>query len=164
VCESQLSLEFGCDWAASADYGACLQEGAAQTCDALFPAGDLTLPDSCLPPITSTPLSDAQTKCYALVDALCAHSIQCLGRIITGSYLQDCEDDVTTNLQLGLPCLLAQSVGAGYAQCVASIPSLACSNAAAGGGTGGGTGGGAGNSGTALATIPACADAVTFAP
>lgn len=152
-CESQLGLEFGCDWAAPADYSACEHDSQAPSCDAVFPSGDLTLPQACLPPITATPLSDAQTQCYALVDALCLHSIHCLGRIATNSYVQNCEDDVTTDLQQGIPCLLAQAVGAGYQQCIQGIASLPCNDASD-----------AGDAGPSMATIPACAEALTFAP
>lgn len=151
ICEAQLELEFGCDWAAPADYAACAEGSQSQSCDAVFPAGNLTLPAACLPPITATPLSDAQSKCYALVDTLCVRSIRCLGRVATAASVQDCEDDVTTDLQNGLPCLLAGTVGAGYASCVAAIAGLSCDDASTGGGT-------------PMASIPGCADAIAFTP
>ena len=155
-CESQLNLEFGCGWATGGDFSSCFQNSQSVTCGNLYPDGGLTLPPTCLPPITAIPLSDAQTKCYALVDALCTQSIQCLGLAATSDVVQNCEDDVTTDLQDGLPCLLAATVGVGYAQCIAAIPNLSCADAGAGGDAGGG--------GMSITTIPACASALTFAP
>jgi len=161
-CESQLNLEFGCAWATGGDFSGCFQNGQSLGCDNLYPDAGLTLPLTCVPAITPIPLSDAQTKCYALVDALCAQSIQCLGIAPTSDVVQNCEDDVTTDLQNGLPCLLAGAVGAGYAQCVAAIPSLSCGDA----GTSGDAGTEAGGAGSAMSitTIPSCADAITFTP
>ncbi len=161
-CESQLQLEFGCGWSSGADYSVCFPNSQSLGCDSLFPDGGLTLPQTCLPPITATPLSDAQTKCYALVDALCSQSIQCLGLVATSLNVQNCEDDVTTNLESGFPCLLAGSAGAGYADCLAAIPNLACGNGG-GGGDGGPEAGGTGL-GMSVATVPSCANAITFTP
>jgi hypothetical protein len=145
ICESQLRLEFGCDRAAGADFLACLADARAVACDALLPAGGLTLPPACLAPITAIPLNEAQVQCYALVDQLCARGIQCAGRIPSSADVQDCEDDVTTNHSDGIPCLLATRVGPGYAPCAAAIPTLPCE--------GGGMG-----------AIPSCGDALIFAP
>ncbi len=161
-CESQLGLEFGCPWASGVDYSSCVQDGRTLGCDALFPDGGLTLPASCLPPITATPLSDAQTQCYALVDALCAQSLACSGRAPTSLDVQNCEDDVTTDLQDGIPCLLASTVGSGYADCLAAIPSLACADA--GSIADGGADTAAADGGTPITAIPSCAGAIGFAP
>jgi len=154
VCESQLKLELGCERAAGVNWAACAQV-EPNTCSALFPAGALVLPDACLPPIQGIPLSDAQTKCYQLVDQLCTRSLECAGRAATSLDVQSCEDDVTTNLKDGIPCLLAASVGAGYAQCAAAIPTVPCVDLGAGG---------AGGSGAPMMQSPACASAITFAP
>ncbi len=160
TCESQLNLEFDCDLAGSQDFSACLQDDQAASCDDLLPEGGLTVPTACLPPITAVPLSDAQQRCYDLVDAVCAQSLECAGWPPTSGDVQNCEDDVTTDLQDGLPCLLASAVGAGYAQCVASIPSLACPD----GGAPGDGGLEAGSGGMPLTAIPACANALVFSP
>ncbi len=160
-CEGQLSLEFDCDLAATASsFSACLGDSESAVCDALYPNGGLTPPPTCLAPITSTPLSDPQTKCYALVDALCSQTIQCLGLVATCGQIQDCEDDFTTDLEGGLPCLLASSVGPGYDACLGAIPMLACPDA-------GGDAAAApeeGGSITSAATLPACANALGFSP
>jgi hypothetical protein len=161
-CESQLGLEFGCPWASGVDYSTCLQDGRTLGCGVLFPDGGLTLPASCLPPITATPLSDAQTKCYALVDALCAQSLACSGSFPTSLDVQNCEDDVTTDLQDGIPCLLASTVGSGYADCLAAIPSLACADA--GPIADAATDAEAADASTPLMAIPSCASAIGFAP
>jgi hypothetical protein len=134
---------------------------AATTCGGLFPDGNLILPNACLPPIQATTLSDAQSKCYDLVDLLCTRSITCSGAPVTSLDVQNCEDDVTTNWDAttnlfdGIPCLLASSVGPGYAACAAAIPAAACVSAGAGG---------AGGSGSPMTTVPACANAIIFAP
>jgi hypothetical protein len=154
VCESQLKMELGCERAAGVNWTACGQVEPI-SCSALFPDGGLVLPDACLPPIQGIPLSEAQTRCYQLVDQLCAHSLECLGRTATSLDVQSCEDDVTTNLQDGIPCLLAASVGASFAQCAASIPTSPCVGTGAGG---------AGGSGAPVMQSPACANAITFAP
>ncbi len=159
-CEGQLSLEFDCDLAATAaNFSACLADSESAVCDALYPDGGLTPPETCLPPITSAPLSDPQTKCYALVDALCAQTIQCLGLVATCDQIQQCEDDFTTNLEGGLPCLLAASVGPGYEACLGAIPMLACpgaGDAAAEPEEGGSV--------TSATTLSACASALGFSP
>jgi hypothetical protein len=161
-CESQLGLEFGCPWATGVDYSSCVQDGRTLGCDALFPDGGLTLPASCLPPITATPLSDAQTRCYTLVDALCAQSLACSGYAPTSLDVQNCEDDVTTDLQDGIPCLLASTVGSGYADCLAAIPNLACADA--GSIAGAGADAAASDGGAPVTAIPSCASAIGFAP
>jgi hypothetical protein len=161
-CESQLGLEFGCPWASGVDYSSCLQDGRTLGCGALFPDGGLTLPASCLPPITATPLSDAQTQCYALVDALCAQSLACAGDAPTSLDVQNCEDDVTTDLPDGIPCLLASTVGSGYADCLAAISSLACTDA--GSIAGAGADAAAADGSTPITAIPSCASAIGFAP
>jgi hypothetical protein len=160
-CQAELNIEFDCNLEAGADFSACLNDSQSLSCDALYPDGGLTAPQTCLPPITSTPISDAQTKCYSLVDALCSQSIQCLGKVATSGNVQNCEDDVTTDLQSGLPCLLATAVGPGYASCLAAIPTLACPSA--GGGDAGAAMGDAGG-GPSMTTIPSCATALTFSP
>jgi hypothetical protein len=161
-CTSQLGLEFGCPWASGVDYSSCVQDGQTWGCDALFPDGGLTLPGSCLPPITATPLSDAQTKCYALVDALCAQSLACAGEPPASLDMQNCEDDVTTDLQDGIPCLLASTVGGGYADCLAAIPSLACADG--GSIADAGTDAAEADAGAPITTIPSCASAIGFSP
>lgn len=158
-CEGQLSLEFDCDLAATATFSACLADSESAVCDALYPDGGLTPPQTCLPPITSTPLSDPQTKCYALVDALCAQTIQCGGLVATRGRIQDCEDDFTTDLEGGLPCLLAASVGPGYEACLGAIPMLPCPGVGDAGAEPD-EGGGA----TSTTTLPACANALVFSP
>ncbi|MES1205103.1 MAG: hypothetical protein ABUS79_04125 [Pseudomonadota bacterium] len=145
-----MSLEFGCEQAGAADFAACGQDTQSSRCESLLPDGRLLAPASCLPPITSTPLAEAQTRCYELVDQLCARTITCAGRSPSATEIQDCEDDVTTNLTDGMPCLLAARVGAGYASCLAAIPAAACDAAGASGVTGW--------------SIPSCASALVFAP
>ncbi len=157
-CESQLNLEFDCNLTTGEDFSPCLQDVQSSTCDTLLPDGGLTMPQSCLPPITATPLSDAQSQCYALVDALCAQSIQCLGGAPSSGDVQNCEDDFTTDLQDGLPCLLATAVGPGYAQCLAAIPNAPCVSAS------GDAGAEAGGGGSGMSAIPACATALVFLP
>ncbi|MGA7120703.1 MAG: hypothetical protein WBY94_11425 [Polyangiaceae bacterium] len=157
-CESQLNREFDCDLANGEDFSPCLQDAQSSTCGTLLPGGGLTVPQSCLPPITATPLSDAQSQCYALVDALCAQSIQCLGGAPSSGDVQNCEDDFTTDLQDGLPCLLATAVGQGYAQCLAAILNSPCA------GTSGDAGAEAGGGGSGMSAIPACAAALVFSP
>jgi hypothetical protein len=162
-CVKELELELGCGQSSPLDFGACLQDtqAAALTCGGLFPDGSLTLPSACFPPIQATPLSEAQSKCYDLVDLLCTRSLTCSGTPVTSAGVQSCEDDVTTSwdpttgLFAGIPCLLASSVGPGYAQCAAAIPNAACVNPGAGGG---------GGSGSSMTTAPACATAIVFAP
>ncbi len=162
-CVKELALELGCGQSSPLDFGACLQDtqAAALTCGGLFPDGNLTLPSACFPPIQATPLSEAQSKCYDLVDLLCTRSLTCSGTPVTSAGVQSCEDDVTTSwdpttgLFGGIPCLLASSVGPGYAQCAAAIPTAACVNPGAGGG---------GGSGSPMTTAPACATAIVFAP
>ncbi len=155
TCEAQLRLEFGCERASGANFATCRQDtqSAGASCSGLFPDGALVLPSACLPPIQAIPLSDAQSKCYELVDQFCTRSLECSGKTATSIDVQNCEDDVTTNLQDGIPCLLAAAVGAGYAQCAAAIPTASCINAGAGGGAG-----------TPMMTVPSCASAITFAP
>jgi hypothetical protein len=162
-CITQLKLEFGCGRPSPIDFVSCLHDTqvAATTCGGLFPDGNLILPNACLPPIQATTLSDAQSKCYDLVDLLCTRSITCSGAPVTSLDVQNCEDDVTTNWDAttnlfdGIPCLLASSVGPGYAACAAAIPAAACVSAGAGG---------AGGSGPPMTTVPACANAIIFAP
>jgi hypothetical protein len=161
VCESQLRLEFGCARAPDVDFAPCNQDAQTMLCADLFPGFGLTAPTSCLAPITAIPLSDAQTKCYALVDQLCVRALRCAGKTPTNSAIQSCEDDVTTNLPNGIPCLLASAVGPEYAQCIAAIPALACGSGGAGGGGGGAAGAGGGLPAT---TIPSCAKAIAFTP
>ena len=157
-CESQLNREFDCDLATGEDFSPCLQDVQASTCGTLLPGGGLTVPQSCLPPITATPLSNAQSQCYALVDALCAQSIQCLGGAPSSGDVQNCEDDFTTDLQNGLPCLLATAVGPGYAQCLAAIPNSPCAGASSDAGAEASAGG------RGMTAIPACATALVFSP
>jgi hypothetical protein len=157
-CESQLNLEFDCDLASGEDFSPCLKDLQSSTCDTLLPGGGLTVPQSCVPPITTTPLSDAQSQCYALVDALCAQSIQCLGGAPSSGDVQNCEDDFTTDFQDGLPCLLATAVGQGYAQCLAAIPNVPCAGASSDAGAE------AGGGGSGMSAIPACAAALVFSP
>jgi hypothetical protein len=162
-CVKQLELELGCGQASPLDFGACLfdTQAAEMTCGGIFPDGNLTLPGACLPPVQATPLSDAQSKCYDLVDLLCARTITCSGAPVTSIDVQSCEDDVTTTwdattgLFTGIPCLLASAAGPGYAQCAAAIQTAACVNPGAGGG---------GGSGSPMTTAPACAAAIVFAP
>jgi hypothetical protein len=159
----QLKLEFGCGQPSPIDFAACLHDtqAAATTCGGLFPDGYLMLPSACFPPIQATALSDAQSKCYDLVDSLCTRSIACSGAPVTSVDVQNCEDDVTTSwdptthLFGGIPCLLASSVGPGYAECAAAIPTAACVSAGAGG---------AGGSGSSMTAVPACANAIVFTP
>ncbi len=161
-CETQLKLEFGCGRPSPIDFVSCRHDtqAAATTCGGLFPDGNLILPSACFPPIQATALSDAQTKCYELVDMLCTRSITCSGATVTSIDLQNCEDDVTTDWDAtttsfdGIPCLLASSVGPGYAQCAAAIPTTACVNPGAGG---------AGGGGSPMTTVPSCANAIVFA-
>ncbi|MGA3121927.1 MAG: hypothetical protein ABSF69_14265 [Polyangiaceae bacterium] len=164
-CEAQLSLEFDCDLATAPTFSTCLADSESAACDALYPDGGLTPPQTCLPPITSTPLTDPQTKCYALVDALCAQTIQCMtsqcmGVVATSGQIQDCEDDFTTDLEGGLPCLLAASVGPGYEACLGAIPMLACPGAGGDAAAEPEEGGGA----TSATTLSACASALVFSP
>jgi hypothetical protein len=163
-CAKQLVLELGCGQSSPmSDFGACLQDtqAAAMTCGGLFPDGNLTLPSACFPPVQATALSEAQSKCYDLVDLLCTRSLTCSGAPVTSIDLQSCEDDVTTTWDLttglftGIPCLLASSVGPGYAKCAAAIPTAACVNPGAGGG---------GGNGPPISTVPACAGAILFVP
>ncbi|MGA7122653.1 MAG: hypothetical protein WBY94_21315 [Polyangiaceae bacterium] len=176
-CESQLELEFDCSLAAG-DFSSCMQDVQSAGCDSLLPDAGLTMPQSCLPPITTTPISDAQSKCYALVDALCTQSIQCME--FGGNMpllVQNCEDDVTTDIEDGLPCLLATAVGPGYAPCLAAIPNLPC--AVTGDAAGGGPGSAGMSTGTDTSTgmvtstgtgmglleaISACPTALVFSP
>jgi hypothetical protein len=72
--------------------------------------------------------------------------------------VQNCEDDFTTDLLDGLPCLLATAVGPGYAQCLAAIPNAPCVSAS------GDAGAEAGGGGSGMSAIPACATALVFSP
>jgi hypothetical protein len=151
-CESQLRLELDCDLATGIDFSTCNRDAQAGTCSGLYPQGGLTVPDTCLAPITSTPLSNAQTKCYEFVDALCSHTLKCAGITASTTDVQACEDDVTTSLQDGLPCLLATAVGPDYASCTAAIATLPCVTPGADGG------------GMTMPTVPSCTNALTFRP
>jgi len=158
-CQSQLRLELDCDLATGMDFSTCSRDAQAGTCSDLYPQGGLTVPDTCLAPITSTPLSDAQTKCYEFVDALCSHTLACAGLAASSpSDVQDCEDDVATSLQVGLPCLLATAVGPDYASCIAAIATLPCVTPGADGG------------GISMPAVPSpspspsCANALIFRP
>jgi hypothetical protein len=156
-CESQLRLEFDCDLASGIDFSTCSRDAQAGSCSDLYPQGGLTVPDTCLAPITSTPLSDAQIKCYEFVDALCSRTLACAGLAASNAAdVQACEDDVTTNLQDGWPCLLATDVGPDYASCSAAIATLPCFTPGVDGG------------GPALpavpSAVPSCANAITFRP
>lgn len=147
-CEMELSVELGCDRASGVDFSACASDARALSCGSLFPSGGLILPPACLPPINEIALSDAQSKCYDLVDRLCLNQTRCSTRVWTNADIQNCEDDVTTAMDGGIPCLLATAVGPSYPDCLAAVSTLGCDIG-----------------GIALATVPACAGQVlTFSP
>jgi hypothetical protein len=163
ACESQLRLEFGCAQAIGGiDFSTCNRDAQLSNCPSAVSAGGIQAPDSCLTPINEISLTDAQSKCYVFVDLLCAHSLQCGYRTAIATDVQSCEDDVTTNLVDGIPCLLATAVGPGYYPCIAAIPTLPCADSGAGGAGGAGIGGA--SSGMSMIAIPSCAAALTFSP
>jgi hypothetical protein len=163
TCEPVLNLEFGCDRAAGTDFSNCLGDTQLVSCSSLFPGGGLALPAACNDPLNAIPLSDAQNKCYTLVDELCARILQCAGQPATVANVQTCEDSLTSDVQTGLPCPLAVSSGVGYATCLAGLPTLACPSSGADGGADAAVVPAA-DGGMTMASIPACDTAITFGP
>jgi hypothetical protein len=161
TCEPVLNLEFGCDRATGTDFTSCLGDTQIVSCSSLFPSGGLALPAACNDPLIAIPLSDAQNKCYAVVDQLCARLLQCAGLPTTN--LQACEDTVTSDIQNGFPCPLAVSAGAGYSACLAGLPMLACPSSGADGGADAAVVPVA-DGGMTMASVPACDTAINFGP
>jgi hypothetical protein len=104
------------------------------SCASLFPSGGFSPPGACDAPLNAIPLSDPQSKCYDLVDQICARIFQCNGvNSPTQTDVTNCENSLVSDPQTTLPCPIATGVGAGYASCLASVPTLACPSSADGG-------------------------------
>ncbi|HET6280916.1 MAG TPA: hypothetical protein VFH73_08120 [Polyangia bacterium] len=123
-CNVVLNVQFGCDRATSAEFPTCLTDTRALSCASLFTANGIQTPASCDTPL-NIPLSDAQTKCVALVNALCQRSNECQGGTATPQQLADCADQLIFGA-MGIPCPIVVSVSAKYDMCLAEIKVAMC--------------------------------------
>lgn len=153
VCQNEFSVQFSCDLATAGDFTSCVADTNLLSCASLFNGG-VSLPGACDDPIGNIPLSDAQKKCYGLVDAICGRDFQCQGVTPNASDLQNCEASAP------IDCLLATGVGASYAACLAGVPTWACDTSSADGGTVGGDGGMT----SMMPLHPECTGVITLAP